>query len=518
MTRYMRAYRDFSGGLSEAANDNMQDNQLAEAQNIVAGDGYGIARASGYDIAYPAISGGEDVLTLLEAELGASEETTEVALLAFTATRLLRYTPPQEEGAAGSWSEVASGLAPIRDYFIHGKKLYWLDGTEFRVYDGAAVAAVTKGEGLSDAFWQRIKTASFVEQRGSRWFFARAGYDDIYYTNVGTVNGFAETNVLNANSKNADHITGLCEFNRGLLIFKERSVFYFSGWDFAGGSDLAMAELSVTSGTRFGRTVCKVENAVLYLGYNGIYRLYVPNLSTVIASRNMAEEKLSDTLYAFEPSDAFAETWNGVYYFWITNESETREYRYDISQQSFWGPFTQELSCYSTALRDANLYLGCPNGYVLVANAGSFHYIDVEDGSETAIPIRAVTKGFDVADAMVQDVKLKRLEVVARQYKEESSVVDVRVQADYNNAAFNIDFDESMVYGEGEYGATTWGWKETVTKEARVNQKAKRVRFYFTDANIDYPLLIYGVGLIYKKKKAKGNRDGVTAIAVSYDD
>ena len=57
-----------------------------------------------------------------------------------------------------------------------------------------------------------------------------------------------------------------------------------------------------------------------------------------------------------------------------------------------------------------------------------------------------------------------------------------------------------------------------MTKEARVNQKAKRVRFYFTDANIDYPLLIYGVGLIYKKKKAKGNRDGVTAIAVSYDD
>ena len=43
MGRFLRIYRNFSGGLSEAANDNMGDDQLTEARNIVPGDGFGIA-------------------------------------------------------------------------------------------------------------------------------------------------------------------------------------------------------------------------------------------------------------------------------------------------------------------------------------------------------------------------------------------------------------------------------------------------------------------------------------------
>ena len=56
MAKFLRIYRDFSGGLSEAANDNIKDNELVEARNIMPGDGYGITRACGTTIAYPKVS------------------------------------------------------------------------------------------------------------------------------------------------------------------------------------------------------------------------------------------------------------------------------------------------------------------------------------------------------------------------------------------------------------------------------------------------------------------------------
>ena len=61
MARYAKVFRDFSSGLSEVAIDNMADNQLIAAQNVVPGDDYCIARASGVEKAYPQISDGKPV-------------------------------------------------------------------------------------------------------------------------------------------------------------------------------------------------------------------------------------------------------------------------------------------------------------------------------------------------------------------------------------------------------------------------------------------------------------------------
>ena len=176
MAKLLRAYKDFSGGLSEAANDSMRDSQLVEAQNIMPGDGYAISRASGYNVAYPRIGNGtQPVLAVLDAEFSETADGAQVLYvqtLAFTPEALWRY---DEE--AGSWASVADGLQPMKDWFVAGKKLYWLDGAEYRVYDGETVQAVQQtGSGTDGApseaeaaLWERVRTASFVEQRGQRW-------------------------------------------------------------------------------------------------------------------------------------------------------------------------------------------------------------------------------------------------------------------------------------------------------------------------------------------------------------
>lgn len=527
MAKLLRFYRDFRGGLSEIANDNMRDNQLSEAANVVAGASYGIARASGYDIAYPVVgAGNEDVLAVLAFKPVDTEEQT----ICFTTSRLYRL-----DGEA--WTEVLGGLQPIRDWFIYGGKVYWLDGRAYRVYNGTSAAAVTQtpasGGSLTEPerqYWSFIQTAEFVEQRGTRWFFAKRGSNDIYYTEVGDPAKIRLNNILYATSKDSDTITGLKEFEDGILIFKERSVHFFSGWDFANGSDISMRQLSVTSGTKFHQTIQTVDNAVLYLGYNGVYRLRVPAMSTVIASENVSEGKLDKTLYSLDPENAYAVVWNGVYYFRVARGAISREYRYDVSDKSFWGEFTQAHTCYSVNMGEANLFLGCQNGLILRADSEAYHYIATQDifdetgrrlygiGERIPIPVRAVTKGFDISDAMIRDVKLKRVLVVAKQYKEEGSNIVLAIKADYADLAFHIDFDESLVWGEGEYGATYWGWQDSVTKEATVNKKAKRVQFLFRSEETDEPLLIYGVGMIFKLKKAKGSRAGVRPAAVQYDD
>ncbi len=78
-----------------------------------------------------------------------------------------------------------------------------------------------------------------------------------------------------------------------------------------------------------------------------------------------------------------------------------------------------------------------------------------------------------------------------------------------------MDFDESLIYSQNDWGDGRWGWLETVTKEMSIGQKCKRLQFIFTSEAAE-PLLIYGIGILYKKKKVKGNREGVANAPIAY--
>ncbi len=515
MAKYLKVYKDFSGGLCEDANDNMKDNQLVRAVNTVPGERFGLKRASGVELAFPAQTPdtGEVQVVLDLKTSGGSVQT-----LCFTREHFYKYDPSIQQ-----WVEIAVNpamTAPVKDYFVHIGKLYWLDGVTMRVYDGSTVseAVLDATNPTSDltATWAKIKGASFVEQRGKRWFYARADGTEVYFSEIGSPCAFASVNSINVNTKNADTITGLKEFSKGLLIFQEKTVHYFSGWDFAGGSDLDLSQLNVTSGTRFDKSIQVVENAVLFLGYNGIYELSWPFYSNTIAAKNISVGLISDTLRNNGTTDAYAQVWDNVYYLSLVNGEGIKEYRYYTILKSFWGEFTQNATCYSTALTENALYLGCGNGYILKYDENSNHYIDLTVGEKTVIPMRAVTKGFDLMGGMVQDSKVKKLLVAAKQYVAQSSHVTLRVKADYQDQQwiFDASLDESLVYGEGQFDQVLFGWQDTVTKEVTINKKAKRIQVTFSadrQEHYDEPIMIYGVAIVYKRKRPKGSRLGVSS-------
>lgn len=515
MAKFVRTIRDFSGGLSEAANDNMRDNELVEAKNAIPGETYGIARAFGTQLTYPQIENLGNVILLIE--LPMPDGTTQV-IACTQETGNANMNLYCYDTASSSWTQKAQGLRRLISCFVYANKLYWLDGLAYKVYDGSTVDDVEE-EGSSN-LWSKICSAIAVEQRGQRWFFATRD-NEIIFTDVGYVNKFTATSVINITSGKADRITALHEFNDGLLVFQQRSVYYLTGWDFAGGADVSLNRINVSCGTKWPESVKTIENAVLYMGNNGIYRLYVPSYSEAVAAKNVSENKLSRRISHTEILDCYAEVWDNVYYVSLKSAAGLEEYRYYISAGAFWGPFTQGATCYAAGfLGEDALYIGCGNGYILRYDEDSTHYINLMSGEPAPIPMRIKTKGFDVCGAMVQQAKVKRAFIAVRQFAELSSGLNVQIKADYLDAAWNwlVDFDESLVYGEGEWGKGYWGWRDVVTKEISVNRKTQRMQLTFYDDTTDLPIVIYGVGFLYKKKKPKGNRDGIAQAPVLYDE
>lgn len=537
MTKFVKAIKDFSGGLSEVANDNIPENRLVTAKNAVPGDGYGIARATGTAVAFERIPTEEPQPVVMMAELEDSSEVVHIiACTSFeteSGTRWNLWDWSGDEWTLATWSgSNDTAIRPMKSWFVYANKLFWLDGTDFSCYDGSSIADVPNAQSLDTEFWELLTTSVAVVQRNTRWFYATKN-NEIIITDVGYYDKFGSTSVTKISSGVADKITALHLFNEGILIFQERSIYYLSGWDIAGGSDIKLTKLSVECGTHWPKSVKTISNAVLYLGDNGVYRLSIPYNTSSIAAKNISEQQASKRLTETPALDVYAEVFNGIYYISLRTASEIKEYRLYLDSGSWWGEYTQRAYSYAAKLGgDDHLYLGCENGYMLYYDSNSYHYISTETGTPAAIPMEIVTKGYDVVGATVVDSKVKRVFVVLRQYVEEHSGLSVQVKTDYLDGAYaaevdsmhrvmtavlqDIKGDESLVWSEGEYSQTRWGWTDTVTKMFQLNRKCKRAQFIFWDDNKDEPLLIYGVALLFKKKKAKGSRLGVTPQPITY--
>lgn len=613
--KFLRQFFDFSGGLSEVANDNMRDNELVEAMNIVPGDSFGISRCTGTDIAYSQIPGGGKVVRVIELHLANDTQTLGFTTNDFLSENIYLWNEEDEtwypftedsetvatfanggqtddstsinvdDGSIFSEGDIihnttsgekmlvtevnaneltvlrghlgttptavgdddviklASVLSidPIKSYFIYAYKLYWLDGIKFQMYDGTNISSPTLtylGEPPLEwqtSFQAKIDAAVGVVRRNTRWFYV-TGADELIPSEIGDPLKFKPDAIINITTQDGDVLTAVTTLNRGLLIWKKHSVHYLTGYNFELDNDIEVIQLNVDSGTRFPETIKTIDNGVLFLGNDGIYKLYITYLD-VVATKNLSRKKVANRL-GKEVIRARAEVMDGVYYLSldqkIDGEVVNREFRYYINDQAYFGEFTQGVYSYAIGLNDSDkLFIGSNNGYILYYNPDSYHYIDTGTGDIMDIPILAKTKGYDVVGSMFQDAGIKRLLIVAKQYQAESTNLTVQIKADYSDAAYatnissmdeilsrttalwGFSFDEAAVYGEAQYGREKYGWLETVTKEFAVKQKCKRLQFMFAGSHAE-PLLIYGIGITYKKKKVKGNKDNIARANVVY--
>lgn len=539
MVKYTSAIKDFSGGLSEVANDNIPDNRLVTAKNAIPGDGYGISRAMGTSVAFEQIPAEEPEPVVMLTELEDVNAITHIIACTSTSTengiRWHLWDWDGEEWTLGETSGGDSEIRPMLSWFVYANKLFWLDGNDFSCYDGSNIADVPNSQSMDAIYWTQLTTSISVVQRNTRWFYATRD-NEVIITDPGYYDKFTPTTNIKITSGVADRITALHLFNEGILIFQERNIYYLTGWDIAGSSDVKMVKLSVECGTRWPKSIKTISNAVLYLGDNGLYQLGIPYYTSSIAAKNISEKQCSKRLTEMNAIDVYAEVFNGIYHIALRAASGTiKEYRLYLDSGGWWGEYTQRPYCFASKLGgDNHLYIGCENGYVLYYDENSYHYVATETGGPAAIPVEIMTKGYDVVGRTVIDSKVKRVFLVLKQYDAEHSGLTVQYKTDYLEGAYaaevdsmhrvmtavlqDIEGDESLVWDEGFWSKAYWGWIDTVTKQFQVNRKCKRIQFVFRDDNSDEPLLIYGVALLFKKKKAKGSRMGVTPRSISYKD
>ena len=523
MNKYLRCYRDFSGGLSEVANDNMADNQLHAARNIIPGEGAGIARAFGTEQAFPQLPSNFPAESFIEYKPASSAtQLLAVVRVAENAVSIYRLN-----AAGNAWLAVsgAQGLPPLLDWFITGGKLFWLDGSAFRCYDGSSAQLanisidgsfmIAPGDVAGNALMAKIDSAIAVERRGQRWFFATPD-NEIIFSNVGQAADFSLTNIININSGFEDNITALYEFAEGLLIFQRRDIYFLSGWDFADGTDIRLSRLNVSCGTTWPKTVRRMENVVIYLGSNGVYRLYLPQAAYMPAAENISEGKISLALVQDgDIAEAHAEVWDNAYFLsvrGVNTGSKRREYRFYPRHKAFFGPYTQEAQAY--ALHNNQLLLLAKNGFLLRYSKDSRHYIDTQSGGNVGIPIYAETKAFDVAGAFAQNVRLDKALFICAKNEGGTAPLYLGIKCDAMGREYAVnltDINAAPDWGQN-HPPVDMGQSGTMTKEILVRRPAKRVSFTLSGSGAEQALLVYGLGMVYKRRKVNGKRAGINRV------
>lgn len=564
MGKQLKVYRNFSGGLSEVANDNMKDNELVMAQNAEPSSTYGIQRCSGTS-AYSRLTFEDDGETLYDSgavkyiipftaymEPTGEDPYFQEQLLALSYDETgANYAVYVKNLPDGEWYHNSDGwvLSDVKGYFSFANKLYFLTGNGIERYqwddteqgykivsiDAAQAKSettVTWGSDVWQKMWASIETAVSVVQRGSRWLYA-TGRDEIWYTKTGEP--FGILGAVNAVTQDNDKLTALHLFNDNVLIFKKNSVFQLSGWDYEGNTDLVMSRLNVATGADYPNSIATIDNAVLFLSSDGLYKLSIPYYSSVTAAENISLEKARNRLVKDKgaPVDARGVTWNSTYYLSLTfADGSVEEYRYHTKDKSFWGPYTSGALCYMPYADNRDyLYIGLNNGYIAYYDDTQSSFFDPDLQQQSTIPMIVKTKAFDVVGVMFQNSKVKKAFVAAKQYADQSSGLYIQIKADYADEAKTVDqesyehmigdalstkgisFDESLVWQEGEWWEERWGWNDTVCKQLPIGRKTKHFQFILK-SNETNPLVIYGLGLQYKRKKVKGDTKGVSNVEV----
>ncbi len=132
MAKLLRAYYDFRGGWNcDAAPDNLQDNELAQADNVDLSERGGLSKRKG-TVPLNATSYGAQVEQLIEWPRDSGVDV----LMAVVGTTLCTIA---EDGTKTDVQAVASSRV---GWFFLQDKLYFVDGAEYRVYDGSTCQAV----------------------------------------------------------------------------------------------------------------------------------------------------------------------------------------------------------------------------------------------------------------------------------------------------------------------------------------------------------------------------------------
>jgi hypothetical protein len=423
---------------------------------------------------------------------------------------------------ADTGAVIKTGLDNYMSYEVLDNKLYILSNGLFFYFDGTTCTDVTTAEPESDNMLPSVKKCRYIIQRGDRFFAAGNPEkpNELYYSQPFDPTSWwtpqktsgsglpMGINPIRAVSDDGDVITGLGKLHGALLVFKVRRV--YAWYNFDPLNDVEFKPLDVASGTIAHRSICNVENSLVYLGANGVYRLtgtYQNVIVTELLSKNV--EPLIDRITVpttYHNSNICAVYFDNKYFLSVPVDSETDNslilvLHYDVTValgSPSWSHYEN--------LKFNDMFIGYDWKFRAIKAATPSiilmddQYLNDEGGLlEFKIRFRPV---FIAGKEAFYIKKFRSIFIVAKQWEGVSSEFEIGGTVDYTPLSeFVARTSESMVWDKSAWDTALWDFSETVLTGGRLSARGKRLDLEIKAKELDNKILIYKLGIEYKVKK-----------------
>jgi hypothetical protein len=504
--KFLYALRDFSFGINEKTAPNLiPDNALVDAQNAVLGRGY-VSKRHGY-IRYSNQLPSPITRLFEYHKFNGTRE-----FLAVSNNQLYKDSSGILNAITGTLTSSDAKMITYKNRSIQDVVLI-ADKGKLKVYNGTDVSEVAAyspsteeqtDPGLNDL--NNLTNFRCLAIKKDRIFAAAhpTVKNRIHFCHHDPIIGYAVFDYwpaaffFDVATEDNDEIVELKVFRDALIIFCKRSIWALYG-DGRTINDYELKKINVPSGCIAPNSVQVVGNNIFYLSDDHVYSLFSTDENFISAEiiSNVKEtgSSVEKTLKSIPLSDkekAVGTYFDNKYYLSFPS-GLTLVFETTLGA---WTKYTN-IQANSFLNRDGVLFFSSNTGYIYKFDENVYS----DDGQP--IPFSITTKNMDFGYE-VQDKKFRRLWVIARQFDEFSSEFNVKAKIDYVETNITeISTDQSMVWGEGDWGETHWGFKEVIQNSLRIREKGRNIQLIITNNEVNQPLTLYALVLQYKLKKPK---------------
>lgn len=498
----LRSYYDFRGGLNtDAAPDNMLDNELVQADNVILVQRGGLTKRLG-TVAINSTSYNAQVEQLVEFP----RNNGTVELLAIIGTNLSRVD--RTNGAATTLAAVNSRR--IGRFFLNDK-FYFVDGTDYRVYDGSTVTSVTPNA-ASDNNLAPIKRCKYLVRHPNSYRIFAAGDPQnpsaVYFSEINDPTYFKSSSVLLPTTDDGQ-VVGLVPFGDAVVVLYAHSIWAWRGTDPA--TDATWKKVPTGVGAYSDACVALTPNSLGFLGPGGFYVVNPAIIGydvTILPDeglvRDITENKVGTLIKSITLPDRAVAVYDSQHQrLMLAYTDDPNGVRNTFILVYDWtiGAFTRYTNLPMNDLirtLDGDI-LGATNGYIVRFGEGYRDY----DGSAITMSIK--TKEYNL-DQPFRPKRITRLYTTYLQPVSGDLQITTKVLVDNVSQFQAAGVDASTNFKWGDPWKGVWGWNDLITTREKISQTGQRVQIEFTNDQLDMPATVYGFAFEFRVLNAKGTK------------
>lgn len=179
------------------------------------------------------------------------------------------------------------------------------------VYAGNGTDSLIQYNGTSYTIANAGVTPQYVKVHKNRVYAVNKNSSILYFSDAGAPTSWPVNNFIQINTNDGQNITGVNDILDNLVIFKDESVWILTGEPLGAGNlttigNLQLKQANSSVGCSAFRTICKIQQSLVFMHYSGIYILQNTSVTPVSpflkgTFQNMSSAFLNLSYAVFNP-------------------------------------------------------------------------------------------------------------------------------------------------------------------------------------------------------------------------